>query len=108
MDEMAVKLVAALNDAHRQSLQGCVFEEGVVQLPAPTVAALLARIAEFDSWEEDTEPFRDHHCGCIELDGDRFLWKINYYGVELQHPSPNPADAFVTRRMLLIRREGDC
>lgn len=107
MDRKTIERIAALNDAHRSSLRGCVLGEGVAQLPAPTVAALLSKVAEIKPWDAGNDPYHEHDFGCIEVDGERLFWRIDYYDADLQFHSPDPSDPSVTRRVLTITRAED-
>ena len=45
-----------------------------------------------------------HDFGAINLDGELYLWKIDYYDNDLAFGSPDPADPDVTRRIMTIMR----
>ena len=38
----------------------------------------------------------------LEVDGVRIFFKVDYYDHSLEHLSPDPSDAAVTRRVLTI------
>jgi hypothetical protein len=60
------------------------------------------RIRSFDKFDEDNDPHCEHDFGLIE-DGDvRCFWKIDYYDLDMELMSPDPADPFVTTRVLTV------
>lgn len=109
MNGETARRIAALNDAHRRALSRCVFGQGLAQLPAQTVAFLLAEVANFDSWDEGKVAHDEHDSGCVEVGEEYFFWRIAYYDAEMRFDSPDPADPSVTCRVLTITRvDGHC
>ncbi|UTV37659.1 DUF3768 domain-containing protein [Ensifer adhaerens] len=49
----------------------------------------------------------EHDFGLFTIDAQKFAWKINYYNLELNGPSLNPADPGITNRVLTIRYAED-
>ena len=45
--------------------------------------------------------------GRFTVDGQDFYWKIDYYDLDLEYHSPDPADPSVTVRVLTIMRVGE-
>lgn len=58
--------------------------------------------AQFDSFDDDNDPWQEHDCTALTVDGRRIIWKMGYYGRQLTNCSPNPADTKVTRLVLTI------
>ena len=65
-----------------------VLTSGVVGLrerDTDAFAELLRRVKTFDDFVEDNDPWIEHDFGRIELDGDVFLWKMDYYDSDWEH-----------------------
>ncbi|MCJ2138095.1 DUF3768 domain-containing protein [Methylobacterium sp. J-026] len=98
--------VAALNDAFRRSFAGgqVVETPGVVELSEADRIALLLAVRRYDSFDSDNDPHGEHDFGTVEVEGQRFFWKIDAYDRALLGGSPDPADPAVTTRVLTIMR----
>jgi hypothetical protein len=44
----------------------------------------------------------EHDSGSVEVDGDKFFWKIDAYSVNMTGGSEDPADPSKTTRVLTI------
>lgn len=75
--------VAALNDAFRHAPCGAdgrvVCTRGVAALPATDVLRLVQAVATFDAFTRDNDPHGEHDRATVTLDGEPFVWKIDYY-----------------------------
>lgn len=65
---------------------------------------LLEGVRLFDAFSPDNDPHGEHDFGSIEVGGERFFWKLDYYDLGCRCGSPDPADAAVTTRVLTIMR----
>ena len=50
------------------------------------------------------DPYSERDFGCIHHHGTKFFWKIDYYDLNIEFHSPDPADAEITHRVLTIMR----
>ena len=50
----------------------------------------------------DNDPWDEHDCASLEVNGQRVIWKIDYYDRTRQFHSPDPTDPKVTVRVLTI------
>ena len=41
-------------------------------------------MAEFDAFPKDNDPSRERDFGAVELEGERYFWKMNYYDRSLR------------------------
>jgi hypothetical protein len=96
--------IRTLNDAFRQSFVGgrVMMTSGVNALDDADRMALLAAVQSFDVFTTDNDPHGEHDFGSIEVGGDRFFWKLDYYDLDCHCGSPDPANAAVTTRLLTI------
>jgi hypothetical protein len=62
---------------------------GVDALPVLLKATI---IESFDAFGPDNDPHQQHDFGAIEIDGERYFWKIDYFDPSLQGGSEDPAD----------------
>ncbi len=63
---------------------------------------LIALIGEFDQFDADNDPFREHDFGMMQYLGEKLFWKFDYYGHDLKHGSDDPSDILKTFRVLTI------
>jgi hypothetical protein len=103
-DIVDVTTIRELNDELRRSLAGgvLVMTAGVIALGQAHQLKILQAVAEFDSFDEDNDPYGEHDFGALEVEGERLFWKIDYFDRSLSARSPDPADASVTTRVLTI------
>jgi Protein of unknown function (DUF3768) len=95
----------ALNDATRRGLarDSMIFITcGIKALSPADQTAILDRVADFDDFTEDNDPWGEHDFGSFEYNGNTIFWKIDCYDREMKRGSPNPADAAVTQRVLTV------
>lgn len=96
--------IRQLNDRFRRSFVGgrVVMTAGVAALADKTWSELAKTVQAFDAFSVDNDPHGEHDFGSCELDGQRFLWKIDYYDQGLEFGSDDPADPAVTVRVLTV------
>lgn len=74
----------------------------VAALPEPVLAELGRAVAELDPFTEDNDPYREHDFGSVELAGERYFWKIEYYDRTLGFGAEDPTDTSETMRVLTL------
>ena len=96
--------IALLNDAFRTTLSGgtVLLTAGVHELPDMVKAAAIRRVATFDAFMEDNDPYGEHDFGSFDLCGRRFFWKIDYFDERGEFGSEDPAAPEKTTRILTI------
>jgi hypothetical protein len=94
--------IRVLNDNFRSTFVGgqVVMTRGVADLPLDVKARLILAVQSFSNFTKDNDPHGEHDFGAIELDGDRYFFKIDYYTPELTAGSEDPADPDARRRVL--------
>jgi hypothetical protein len=101
--EEHVEAIARLNDQHRaQSELGWVMTPGVHALGPSGLVQAMAATQAFSDFEEGNDPYCERDFGAFQIDGQRLLWKIDYYDLNLALASHDPADPAVTRRVLTL------
>lgn len=103
---MSTARIRELNDAFRSSLAGgqVMLTSAVQKLSKFELEELLKRVRTFQSFGKDNDPNGEHDFGALDLFGQKFFWKIDYYDRGLVYGSPNPSDPSVTTRVLTIMR----
>ena len=101
--------IARLNDALRKSGNGgrIMVTRGVRATPDFDTGALLAALAAYDAFDADNDPHGERDFGDLMLGGTTLLWKVDYYSLDLQYASPDPADPLVTVRVLTVMLESE-
>jgi hypothetical protein len=99
-----VLVIRKLNDALRINREGGYWKatDGVAALGYDTFAIFRDRIQAFDDFTFNNDPFGEHDFGKVTVDGTAVFWKIDYYSLDEQHHSPDPADPLVTKRYLTV------
>jgi hypothetical protein len=94
--------IRALNDTARHTFQGCriMLTLGVQQLEC--LPKVLNAVRCFSSFDESNDPHGEHDFGSLRMNDQTIFWKFDYYDVDLQMASPDPADPTVTVRVLTI------
>jgi uncharacterized protein DUF3768 len=95
-----------LNDNFRSTFVGgrVLTTAGVAELPLDTKARLLLAVQSFSNFTKDNDPHREHDFGSIELEGETYFWKIDYYDLDCRFGSESPDDPSQTTRVMTIMR----
>jgi Protein of unknown function (DUF3768) len=98
--------IRELNDLLRRTLTGgkVVMTDGVAALPERDLAQLLAKVHSFDEFTSDNDPYGEHDFGSIELAGQTYFFKLDYYAPDMDGGSEDPADPTKTTRVLTVMR----
>lgn len=101
--------IARLNDALRQTGQGgtILVTRGVLAINGFDRSALLAALANYDSFDADNDPHGERDFGDFSLFETDIYFKIDYYDPELKFGSNDPADANATHRVLTLMTQAD-
>ncbi len=83
MDTVRATNIATLNDEFRKSFQGIVMTPGVIMLS--NVLGLTKKVYDFNDFTEDNDPYHEHDFGAFDWNGERILWKIDYYDQTLTY-----------------------
>jgi hypothetical protein len=96
--------IRELNDQLRCKALGgrIVITRGIEALGADGVLQVLAAVARFDDFSEDNDPWGEHDCATLTVDGRRVIFKIDYCDRDLAYHSPDASDPAVTERVLTV------
>ena len=60
-------------------------------------------MAEFDAFPKDNDPSRERDFGAVELEGERYFWKMNYDTIDrFGFGAEDPTDTSETMRVLTV------
>ena len=90
------------HSALRAAKRELVITSGVLAHGDNFINRAVTAVRQFDSFTTENDPHGEHDFGSFELDGYQLLWKIDYYDLELEYASADPADPAATRRVLTI------
>ena len=98
--------IRLLNDNFRTTFIGgqVVMTQGVAELPLATKARVLLAVQSFDKFTEDNDPHCEHDFGSFDIEGETYFFKIDYYALDMDGGSEDPADPEKTARVLTIMR----
>lgn len=101
--------IAALNDALRRTGAGgkIVMTRGVAELPDNIQTNIMEAVRDFSDFNEDNDPYGEHDCAFFEVEGQKFMFKIDYYDKSLEMGSADPSDPAVTTRVLTILKASE-
>lgn len=97
--------IATLNDNFRKSfISGQVLlTAGIAAMSSEDKANIVSLVQNFDNFNEDNDPYKEHDFGSFDYKGNKIFWKIDYYDRFNTHfASENPADISKTLRILII------
>ena len=102
--------IAKLNDAFRSRFIGgrVMLTRAINALPRDLQMRIIAKVQTFDSFTADNDPHGEHDMGSFLLEGQRVMWKIDYYDAsDPDYGSDDPADPNKTLRVLTIMLASD-
>lgn len=104
--QTAARSIRLLNDNFRTTFVGgrLMLTAGVNELPLDTKARLLLAVQGFTDFDEGNDPHGEHDFGSVEVEGETYFFKIDYYALDLQAGSEDPTDPEQTARVLTIMR----
>ena len=109
MSKQRRERIRELNDAFRKypwndarALGRTVVTAGVNANGTEFVLRALNAVAGFDAFTPDNDPHGEHDFGIFTLDGERIMWKLDYYDVNCRYGSEDPSDPSKTTRVLTV------
>ena len=96
--------VKTLNDKFRKTLLGgkVMLTRGIYSKGQAVINDILNSVKAFNNFNENNDPYNEHDYGSFLYDGEKIMWKIDYYDRNLQYYSDNPADITKTVRVMTV------
>ena len=104
-----VETIRNLNDRFRQSFMGgkIMRSATVADLPAALQTRVLMAVQQFVDFDEGNDPHGEHDFVSVDVDGEKYFGKIDYYAPDMESGSEDPADPKQTVRVLTIMHASD-
>ena len=96
--------IATLNDNFRKTFTGgqVLLTAGIAAMSSEDKANIVSMVQNFNDFNEDNDPYGEHDFGSFDYKDEKILWKIDYYDLNNQYHSENPANPDITNRVLTI------
>ncbi len=96
--------IRILNDHLRQLHRGgmVVISRGIAAMPRAAWADIIVAVAKFDGFNPENDPYAEHDCANVDVDGLPIVFKIDYFDPTMLHQSDDPTDPNLTKRVLTI------
>ena len=96
--------IATLNDNFRKTFIGgeVLLSAGIAAMSSEDKANIVSLVQNFDNFNEDNDVYNEHDFLSFDYKGDKILAKIDYYDLNNQYMSENPANPDITNRVLTI------
>src|ERR1041384_1647226 len=93
-----------LNDQLRCKAIGgrIVITRGIEALGPRAAANVLAAVSRFEDFTEDNDPWGEHDCAVLTVDGRRIIFKLVYFDRDPRCHSPDASAPAVTQRVLTV------
>ena len=101
--------IKTLNDNFRHSLQGgrVILTSGIRAKTQDEIAEILEKVRSFDNFTTANDPYGEHDFGSFDYKGQKIFFKIDYYDLNYEYMSENPADPTITNQVLIIMLASD-
>ena len=96
--------IATLNDTFRKTFTGgqVLLTAGIDSMSSEDKANIVSLVQNFDNFTPDNDPYGEHDFFSIDYKGNKIFAKIDYYDLNNQYMSENPAHPSVTNRIMTI------
>lgn len=96
--------IKTLNDNFRKTFIGgrVMLTAGIRAKTQDEIAEILEKVRSFDNFTTANDPYGEHDFGNFDYKGQKIFWKIDYYDLNYEYMSENPADPTITNRVLTI------
>ena len=96
--------IATLNDNFRKSFIGgqVLLTAGIAAMSSEDKSNIVSLVQNFNTFTPDNDPYGEHDFFSIDYKGNKIFAKIDYYDLNNQYMSENPANPDITNRVLTI------
>jgi Protein of unknown function (DUF3768) len=103
LDNRSAK-IRTINDRCRKHFMGCIVSltPSVLELDEPKRRELLTAVQDFEQFDSGNDPYHEHDFGCVEMFGEKWFFKMDYYSPDMRTGSDDPSNVHETRRVLTI------
>ena len=84
-----------------------IFTNPLMQYAEKDIEQIFELVRRYYDFTESNDPYGEHDFGNFTFQNKDFFWKIDYYDVNYEYGSPDPADPNVPRRVLTIMHAED-
>ena len=96
--------IAKLNDDFRKSFIGgeVLLSAGIAAMSSEDKANIISMVQNFNDFNDDNDVYGEHDFFSIDYKGNKIFAKIDYYDLNYEFMSENPANPDITNRVLTI------
>ena len=96
--------IRQLNDILRTTFTGgrVLTTIGIRSKSVEDVSRILAKVRSFNKFNKSNNVYGERDYGSFDHNGEKIIWKIDYYDQDYRYMSENPADPTITNRVLTI------
>jgi hypothetical protein len=101
--------IAELNDRLRTLFLGgqVLLTSSVAALEEDQKEKVLQAVKAFTDFREGNDPHHEHDFGAVDVGGQKYFWKIDYYDLDLRYLADDPADDAHTKRVLTVMHSSE-
>ena len=96
--------IATLNDKFRKSFIGgeVLLSAGIAAMSSEDKANIISMVQNFNDFTPSNDVYGEHDFLSIDYKGNKIFAKIDYYDLNYEFMSENPANPDITNRVLTI------
>ena len=98
--------IAKLNDDFRKSFIGgeVLLSAGIAAMSSEDKANIISMVQNFNDFTHSNDVYGEHDFLSIDYKGNKIFAKIDYYDLNYEFMSENPANPDITNRVLTIMK----
>ena len=99
-----VARIRQLNDWFRTTFIGgqVMLTLGIRTKPEKEIAEILERVRTFNEFNKNNDVYGEHDCASFTYNGEKIVWKIDYYSPDMKYGSEDPSNPSKCARALTI------
>ncbi|MEQ9300438.1 MAG: DUF3768 domain-containing protein, partial [Cyclobacteriaceae bacterium] len=80
---------------------------GVHTMTSKSRKKLFQEVINYNDFTSDNDPCGEHDFGSIDIEGETYFWKIDYYDSDVRYGSSEPTNPDKTYRVLTVMRSDE-